>query len=250
MPSTRAAAANVGEQVDVPALRAEEFEIGDGGFAAGKDDQRRIERQRLTWRNEQQFDLRLRPQWVEVIEVRDVGQPGNDDTNAISRATGNGRNAGLIELHGIFSRKRAGLMQPGHDAKSLPSGAAFDRPQAVIEQTRIASKLIDDEAANASAIRIVEHGMRTDQRSNHVPTIDIAHQHDRHIGRMREAHVRNVVRSKIGFRRTAGALDDHRAATLLQSTKALDRNLQQLALVPTMRTGLHDALTATANDQL
>ncbi len=39
------AAANVSKQIDVPALRAEELEIGDGGLAAGKDDQRRIERQ-------------------------------------------------------------------------------------------------------------------------------------------------------------------------------------------------------------
>ena len=61
--------------------------------------------------------------------------------------------------------------------------------------------------------------------------IDIADEHDRHIGRVRESHVGDVVRAQVGFRRAAGAFDDDDVCCRAAAAKAFDRDLQQIALV-------------------
>ena len=75
----------------------------------------------------------------------------------------------------------------------------------------------------------IEHGVRTDERGDHVAAIDVADQHDRHVGRMRESHVGDVMRAQIRFRRAARAFDDDDVGFALQPRKLSTRDLQQLA---------------------
>ena len=242
------AAAYVRLQVDVPALRAEELEVGDRRLAAGQDDEVRIERQRPTRRDEFELHLRLEPQRVEVVEVRDVRHVRDRDPNA--RAFARVASAGMLQLHGIFRRQRSSRMQPRHDAERRPAGARFDRVDAGAEQLHVAAKLVDDEAANALAILRIEHRMCADQRRNHVTAIDIADEHDRHVGRVRESHVGDVVRAQVGFRRAARAFDDDDVGFALQSAKAVERDLQQVASIARERVRVLRLDAPAAHDEL
>ena len=92
--------------------------------------------------------------------------------------------------------------------------------------------------------------MRADQRRNHMTPIDVADQHDRHVRRMRETHVGNVVRAQIGFRRTARTFDDHEFGFLLQPAEAVERDLQQIAAVACEGSGVARFDPPAANDEL
>jgi hypothetical protein len=76
------AATHVRKQVDVPTLPPEEFEICDRRFAAGKDDEIRIERQRPPRCDEFELHPGLEAQGIEVVEVGDVREMGNGDAYA------------------------------------------------------------------------------------------------------------------------------------------------------------------------
>ena len=80
--------------------------------------------------------------------------------------------------------------------------------------------------------------------------IDVACQHDGQVHRMREAHVRNVVRAQIGFGGTARALDDRPLAFSGEPAIGLDRDAQQVPLVAAMILGIEHANALTLHDQL
>ncbi len=65
---------HMGGQIDVPPLRPEESQIGDGRFRAGQDDEIGIRRQRLAGRHQPEIDLGLLRQGIEIIEIRDAAQ--------------------------------------------------------------------------------------------------------------------------------------------------------------------------------
>ena len=130
----------------------------------------------------------------------------------------------MLQRHRIFRRQRSGSVQPRHDTERTPSRVRFDRVDSRAEQLHFAAKLVDDEPTNALAIPRVEHRMRADQRRNHVAAIDVADEHDRHVCRVRETHVRDVVRAQVRFRRAAGAFDDDDIGFTLQPAEAVERD--------------------------
>ena len=106
-----AAAATVGENVDVPALPAKKNEIGDGRLRTGDEHEVRIRRDRLARLDDDQRDARLQPQRVEIIEVGDAGKRRHRDDERRARLPVAG------EAEHVLGRQRPRLLEPGHDAE-------------------------------------------------------------------------------------------------------------------------------------
>ncbi len=77
------ALAAMGEDVDVPALAAQEFEIRERRLRARQDHQRRIARQRPAGPDHDQLDPRLGAQRVEIVEIGDARQYRHRDAERI-----------------------------------------------------------------------------------------------------------------------------------------------------------------------
>ena len=73
------AVAAMGEEVDVPALGAQEFEIADRRLRARQDHQIRIARQWPAGPDQDQLDRRLGAQRVEIVEIGDARQYRHGD---------------------------------------------------------------------------------------------------------------------------------------------------------------------------
>ena len=56
--------------------------------------------------------------------------------------------------------------------------------------------------------------MRADERGDDAATVDIADEHDRHVGPRRKAHIGDVARPEIDFGRRPRALDDDEVGAL------------------------------------
>ncbi len=89
------------------------------------------------------------------------------------------------------SRRASGKIR--HQTKRLPSGQLRDTLHAGGEQRRVAAEFVDDEAADQRGILRRDHGLGADQARDHAAAVDIADQHDRHIGGARKAHIGDVV---------------------------------------------------------
>jgi hypothetical protein len=73
-------------------------------------------------------------------------------------------------------------LEERHQAQRAPAGAIAHRLHAVVEQRGIAAEAIDDEAHDHVGILGIDHGLRTDQTCDHAASVDVAHQHDGHVG--------------------------------------------------------------------
>src|SRR5271169_7149045 len=107
------ASAMMCEQVDIPALRAQEIEIAASRFRTGKDDKCGIPRDRLAGRDHDEIDVRLELQWIEIVEIRDPRQFQKCDLTP----------AGLARLRKsqcIFRRKFAGARKVRQNPKASP----------------------------------------------------------------------------------------------------------------------------------
>src|SRR3546814_13673833 len=67
---------HMGGDVDVPTLRAQELQIGNGRFSAGQDYERSAGRDRLSWGNHGEPHGWLLRQRVEIVEIGNAGQHG------------------------------------------------------------------------------------------------------------------------------------------------------------------------------
>ena len=73
------AAANMGLNVDVPALRPQKGEIADGGFAARQDHHIGVAGYGLARPHEHQFNAGLQPQGIQIIKIGDAGEHRHRD---------------------------------------------------------------------------------------------------------------------------------------------------------------------------
>ena len=73
-PQHMPAAPDVGGDIDIPALPAQEFQIGDGRFRAGQDDEAGIARDGLARLHHDELDAGFELQRVEIVEIGDAGQ--------------------------------------------------------------------------------------------------------------------------------------------------------------------------------
>ena len=101
---------------------------------------------------------------------------------------------------------------------------------AVGDQRRIAAEAVDDEARDHGVVGRVDDGLRADEAGNHAAAVDVAHQHDGHVGGAGEAHVGDVGGAQVHFRRRARALDQHEVGLARKVLETLEHGAQQPGL--------------------
>ena len=85
----------------------------------------------------------------------------------------------------------------------------------------IAAELVDDVAAQPRPLARLQHRPGADQAGDHAAAVDVADQHDRHVGGLGEAHVGDVAGAQVDLGRAAGALDQHQVAASAASRRKL-----------------------------
>src|SRR4029077_18142648 len=117
-----------------------------------------------------QIDCRLGLQWVEIVEIGDVGK--NWDGNLDPRVWLGSR--GAVQSQSAFRRKQPGIRKERHKTECLPSSGARDGRHAVCEQRRVAAKLVDEKAANLCSIGRIDHAFGADETRNYAAAVDVA----------------------------------------------------------------------------
>ncbi len=210
-------------QVDVPAVRAQGGEIGDGRLRARQDHQRRVAGDRLARPHEHQVDPRLQPQRIEVVEVGDARIGKHDDLHAAAASRGR-------QAERVLSGQAMRLGEERQQAERRPARAPLDVLHAVGKERGIATKAVDDEAHDHRRIGRIDHRLRADDAGDHAAAVDVAQQHDRHVGSTREAHVRNIRFTQVDLRRRARTLDQHEVGLGAKLAETLQHRAEQLGL--------------------
>ena len=95
----------------------------------------------------------------------------------------------------------------------------LDQPIAVVKQRRIAAEFIDDKAADHGGIVGIDDGFGSDELGDNAAAVDVADQHDGHIGAAREAHIGDIGLAEVNFGGAAGAFDQHQIGAIFQPGK-------------------------------
>ena len=138
----------------------------------------------------------------------------------------------------------------GTRPSGCPAGRLRDALHAGGEQRGIAAKFVDDEAADQRRVLRREHGFGADQARDDAAAVDVADQHDRHVGGAGKAHIGDVVCAQIDFRRAAGAFDQHEIGLAAQAREAVEHERQKLALHVLIGGGLGAAMNAALHHDL
>jgi hypothetical protein len=130
------------------AAAVEPRQVGDGRLAARDDDQVGT-MQLLGPRGVAEGDAGLARQRIEVVEVGDVGEPcDRDSEHVLARRF---RELPIVEWHAVFLRE-ADVAHHRDDAENRQSGALLQDPHAVLEERRVAAEAVHDEAADERAL--------------------------------------------------------------------------------------------------
>ena len=121
-------------------------------------------------------------------------------------------------------------LEERQQAERRPAGAARDVRHAVGEQRRIAAEAVDDEAHDHRRIGRIDHGLRADEAGDHAAAVDVAQQHDRHVGGARKAHVGDVRGAQVHLGGGARAFDQHEVGFGREDAEALQHGAEQLGL--------------------
>ena len=154
-------------------------------------------------------------------------QERNGDLDARS-VFGPGR--ARVERQRILRRQQPRLGKEGNEAERLPAGRRRDQRHAVGEERRVAAEFVDEEALDQRRIVGIDHRLGADQAGDHAAAVDVADQHDGHIGGAGEAHIGDVVGAEVDLRRAARALDQDDVGFALQPREAVQHERHQLGL--------------------
>ena len=237
-----AAAPDMGDQIHVPPLIAQEAEVTDGRFGPRNHHEIGVARDGTSRPQHGQAHAGLGRHRIEIVEICDARQGQADHMQSLP-----GRRT---QIDGILGRKAMGVREPGQHAEPPPAGAGFDLMVTVIEQPGIAAELVDQKSLHHRGVRGIQHRLRTDDLGDHAAAVDIACQHDRDTRRARETHIRDVARAQVDFGRAARALDDDQIVTVLQPVKAVQHPLQQTWLQRGIVAGLGAGDGAALQDHL
>ena len=123
----------------------------------------------------------------------------------------------LLQRQRILRRQQPRVGEIRHQAERLPAGRLRDARHPRSKQVRIAAELVDDEAADQRRVVGRQHRLGADEARDHAAAVDVADQHDRHVGGAGKTHIGDVVRPQIDFRRAAGAFDQHEIGLAAQA---------------------------------
>ena len=119
-----------------------------------------------------------------------------------------------------------------------------------LQQTDVAAKAVDDEAAHPRLLARRQTRERAGQMREHAAAIDIGHQHDRAIDRFRETHVGDVAIAQIDLGGTARAFDENRVVRRLQTRIRFQHRLERDGLVVVIRARIEIHARLAVDDHL
>ena len=115
----------------------------------------------------------------------------------------------LLERKRVLSRQQMRVPKERNKTERRPPGRLRNACHRIGEQCGIATKFVDDEPAYQACVLGLDHRFGADDAGDHAAAVDITDQHNRHIGRLREAHIGDVVGTQIDLGGAAGALDQY-----------------------------------------
>jgi hypothetical protein len=119
-----------------------------------------------------------------------------------------------------------------------------------LQQGGIATEAIHDEAFDARLLRGRQTGQRADEMGEHAAAVDVADEPDRDVDRLGEAHVRDVARAQVHFRRAARAFDDQPVELARQPRPRSQHGIHRHALVVVIRAGIEVGDGPAVDDHL
>ena len=232
----------MGADVDIPALAAQEGEVGAGVLAARQHGEVDPARQRLAGPDE--ADAGLAGQRVEIVEIGDarIAEGGN--------ARRPRQRPGGLQGHGILRRQRPRRLEPGHHAEAGQAAEPLQRRDRRGEQGGVAAELVDDIAAEARRIGGRQHLAGARDRGDDAAPVDVGDQRHRQPGRFREAHIGDVAPAQVDLRSAAGALHQHEVRPRREPVEGGQRALQQAGFQAGILPGVRPADGAPGQHQL
>ncbi len=229
-----AAPADMGAQIDVPALLAKGLQVVDRGLGARQQHQGGLRGDRRAGPDQHHRHARLRPQGVEVVEIGDARQHRHRHRDGTGPARARAR-----EPQHVLRRQARGVGEMRHEAEGRPAGPLGDHPHAVGEQARIAAEAVDEEAGDQGGILRVDHGLRADEARDHPAPVDVADQHHRRVGGPGEAHIGDVARPQVHLGGRARALDEDQIGLRGEAREAVEDGRHQPGLPGLVVARLH-----------
>ena len=95
-----------------------------------------------------------------------------------------------------------------------------------------------------------QHRMGADELRNHTATVDVAHQHHRHISRLGKAHIGDVAAAQVDFRWRASTLDQDQIGAGGEAAKALQYRAHQVGFGLGVVACLQGRVALALNDHL
>ena len=115
--------------IDVESGSAQRGKIGDGRLRAGQHDEIGVARKRLARPHVNEIDVGLSIERIEIVEIRDMRQDGNDDPNPRVRLW----RSAPFECERILGGQQARIGEMRHQTQRLPSGRLRDARHALGE---------------------------------------------------------------------------------------------------------------------
>ena len=181
---------------------------------------------RLAGPHEDEIDVGLQPERIEIVEIGDARIGQHRDPRAAVGAGG----CPTRKPQRVFRRQSVRGLEERHQAQRTPAGVTGDRLHAVVEQRGIAAEAVDDEADDHRRVGRIDHRLGADQARDDAAAVDVADQHDRHVGARAKPMLAMSVGAQIDLRRRAGALDQHEVGLGREVSEAFEHRAQQLGL--------------------
>ena len=119
-----------------------------------------------------------------------------------------------------------------YHAEHRLAGQLLELRQTRPEDFHVAAEFVDDKAADARLLVLVEQLDRAVERSEHAAAVDVPDEQHRCVHELRKSHVHDVVLLEIDLGRTAGALDDNDVVLGGEAVERLLNNRQERLFVP------------------
>ena len=175
-----------------------------------------------------EVDRGLRIERIEIVEIGDVRQDRDRDPHA--RRGFDGRAASSASASSAGSRRasakngtRPSACQPVARAiVAMPSANSAGSPR----------NLLTRKPRISAASCGVDHRLGADEARDHAAAVDVADQHDRHIGRARKAHIGDVVRRRLTSEALPAPSTSTRSASALRRAKLSSTNGMRSGFMP------------------
>ena len=119
-----------------------------------------------------------------------------------------------------------------------------------LQDLHVPTEFIDDNAFDPGAFLLRQQHDGSQQRGEHAPKVDVAHQQHRRVRRLRHGHIHNIPVPQVDLRRTARAFNDYAVYRIFQPVIRFSNLSAKLGLVLLIFHGGHAADGSSVHDDL